>query len=133
MQTLIDQMTAALAQLDAQREALAAAIAALQGASGAPTSEKPGRVAKPRPAPRRGRRETTEAATARGDTARPPDALSEAAIRTALKNGHDTAAALEASTKLPTWKLRALLRQMKAAGTVRTTGATSGLRYRLTT
>lgn len=131
MQTLIDQMTAALAQLDAQREALAAAIAALQGAAGAPMSETPTRAAKPRPASRRGRRGATEAAAASGDTARPTDALSEAAIRTALKNGHDTPKALQEATKLPEWKLRACLRAMKTAGAVTTTGATNSRRYRL--
>lgn len=133
MQSLIDQMTAALAQLDAQRAALAAAIAALQGASGAPTSERPGRVAKSRPGARRGRRGATEAATARGDTARPHDALSEAAIRTALKDGHNTPKAIATATKMPKWKIDPLLARLKLAGVVTKTGQARAVRYRLTT
>lgn len=101
MQSLIDQMTAALAQLDAQREALTAAIAALQGTSGPAPHAKAPRAAKARPAPRRGRRGRTEAASVGETSARPTDALSEAAIRTALKNGHDTPKALQEATKLP--------------------------------
>lgn len=122
-----------LADLRRRRDELDAAIRAIAALAGEPVDETVAVRTETMPAPAETTRPRRATKTREGETARPTDALSEAAIRTALKNGHDTAAALEASTKLPTWKLRALLRQMKAAGTVRTTGATSSLRYRLTT
>lgn len=83
----------------------------------------------PRRATKRAARETT--ATAGETTTRPTDALSEAAIRTALRAGHHSAKAIEAETKLSAWKVRALLKEMRAAGAVTSTGATNSLRYAL--
>lgn len=136
MQTLIDQMTAALAQLDAQREALAAAIAALQGAAGAPTSEKPGRVAKSRPGARRGRRGATEAAAASGDTARPTGASSgvrAAAILTALKTAPQSLGAIAAATRMSKNQARYELAKLTANGQITASGNTTTRLYARTT
>lgn len=134
MQSLIDQMTAALAQLDAQREALTAAIAALQGTSGPPPKNlKAPRAAKARPAPRRGRRGRTEAASVGETPARPRTASRDSAILTTLQGEADglgvgeIASRLRLTVSTASYQLRKLL----AAQQVTATGMTSQRRYRL--
>lgn len=79
----------------------------------------------PAPAPR----ETTRAP--RETPARPTHALSEAAIRAALKAGHETPKAIVAATQLPTWAVGRTLAKLRAAGHVTVTGKVRSARYRL--
>lgn len=121
-----------LADLRRKRDELDAAIRALAAFTGEPVDESPAGIDET-PAPtretNRAKRATKKAV---GETsARPTDALSEAAIRTALKAGHETPKALQTATKLKGWKLREQLAAMKKAGSVTTTGATNNLRYHL--
>lgn len=67
----------------------------------------------------------------KGETVRPTDALSEVAIRTALKQGPLKFRVLEAETQLPKWKLLRVLRALVASGEVEISGATSSRRYAL--
>lgn len=120
-----------LADLRRRRDELDAAIRAIAALAGEPVDETIAVRTETMPAPAETTRPRPATKTREGETTRPTDALSEAAIRTALKNGHDTPKALEAATKLKPWKLRALLAAMKAAGVVTTTGATNSRRYRL--
>lgn len=136
MQSLIEQMTAALAQLDAQREALTAAIAALQGTSGPPPNPKAPRATKARPATRHGRRGRTEAASEKGETTRPTRAPLDArqgGVLAALKSGPLSLPAIAEATHVDKETLRYTLKKLVQAGLVTSTGQTTSTRYRLTT
>lgn len=63
--------------------------------------------------------------------ARPTDALSEASIRMALKNGHDTPKAIGVATGLPRWLVTRRLARLLASGDATKTGTTRSARYQL--
>lgn len=67
----------------------------------------------------------------KGETARPTDALSEAAIRTALKQGHTKVDAIITATELPPGKVRRLLAQMVESRAIRVEGLSRATRYHL--
>jgi hypothetical protein len=66
-----------------------------------------------------------------GLSPRPSAALTESAIRAALKNGADTAVAIRAQTSLAPHVVRLALRTMVESGHVTRTGKTHTTRYQL--
>lgn len=122
MTDLIRQMEATLAQLDAQREALATAIAALTGVPDTRPAVKPARVKTPRPTPPRAPRKASEAPP------RPTGAPSDdprGAILAALQDGPLPSAIIRARLKLGETQIAYQLKKLKAAGVVAVTGKTN--------
>ncbi|MGE0464448.1 MAG: hypothetical protein AB7Q16_24025 [Vicinamibacterales bacterium] len=120
-----------LADLRRRRDELDAAIRAIAALAGEPVDETIAVRTETMPAPAETTRPRPATKTREGETTRPTDALSEAAIRTALKHGHDTPKALKAATKLKTGKLFRLLAGMMDAGIVTKTGQQRAVRYSL--
>jgi hypothetical protein len=66
-----------------------------------------------------------------GLSPRPSAALTESAIRAALKNGADTVATIAAHAKLSVERVKPALKAMRQNGTVTMTGRTHTTRYQL--
>lgn len=120
-----------LADLRRRRDELDAAIRAIAALAGEPVDETVAVRTETMPAPAETTRPRRATKTREGDTARPTDALSEAAIRTALKHGHDTPKAIATATKMPKWKIDPILARLKLAGVVTKTGQARAVRYSL--
>jgi hypothetical protein len=107
-----------LDHMRARREQLDAAIVAIEAMMPAPAAPKAPKAQAP-----------SQAIT--GLSPRPSAALTESAIRAALKNGADTVATIAAHAKLSVERVKPALKAMRQNGTVTMTGRTHTTRYQL--
>lgn len=116
---------ALLADMRAKRELLDVAIDAMAKLVG---EAPPAPVVAPTPrrlsAPSKRPKQEEAAAPAR-----PTNALSEAAVKAAIRGGAVTPKMIQAHTKLPLNKVKSLLAVMKTSGDVTSTGRRRAVRY----
>lgn len=111
-QSVLEHMRARRAQLDAAIVAMEAMLGVASPRADDEETADPPRCGRPP-----------------GASSRPPDALTESAIRTALKQGADTVAAIAEQTNIGPASVQKALKAMRVSGRITMTGRTNKTRY----